>query len=343
MHTQILPATQAAIGETSLAEAARILKGGGIVALPTETVYGLAASALDERAVAKIFAAKGRPQDNPLIVHIAQPSMLDALAREVPKSAWQLAAAFWPGPLTMVLKKKQCVPDIVSAGLDTVGIRLPDHPVMRAVIERSQTPLAAPSANRSGAPSPTCANDCIEDLSGRVDAIVDGGACPVGVESTVVSLVGDTPRLLRPGAVTIEDLERVLGPVELDSAVTGEADPCNEASAPGMKYRHYAPEATVRLLLGDSEKFCKYVNEHAGPGVMALCFMGEEQKLLPPALSLGDEQDFDTIARRLFGALRELDRKGAKTVYAHCPPPTGVGLAIYNRLIRAAAFDVITL
>ena len=217
-----------------------ILRRGGIVALPTETVYGLAANALDERAVAKIFAAKGRPQDNPLIVHISDLVMIEELVTAFPEGARRLAGHFWPGPLTMVLPKSDKIPAATSAGLDTVGIRMPSGEIIRRVIEESGLPLAAPSANRSGRPSTTSARHCIEDLWGRVDAIVDGGECEVGVESTVVSLAGATPRLLRPGAVTYEQLCAVLGEVEMDQAVRGQADPESRVSAPGMKYRHYA-------------------------------------------------------------------------------------------------------
>ncbi|PWM35462.1 MAG: threonylcarbamoyl-AMP synthase [Clostridiales bacterium] len=320
-----------------------ILRRGGIVALPTETVYGLAANALDERAVAKIFAAKGRPQDNPLIVHISDLAMIEELVTAFPEGARRLAGHFWPGPLTMVLPKSDKIPAATSAGLDTVGIRMPSGEIIRRVIEESGLPLAAPSANRSGRPSTTSARHCIEDLWGRVDAIVDGGECEVGVESTVVSLAGATPRLLRPGAVTYEQLCAVLGEVEMDQAVRGQADPESRVSAPGMKYRHYAPKAKVRLLLGGGKEFSDYVNARAGEGTYALCFAGEEGALSVPAIVLGKESEPLTIAHRLFSALRELDEKGAGTVFAHCPAPQGVGLAVYNRMVRAAAFDVIKL
>lgn len=324
-----------------LAEVCGIIKSGGIVALPTETVYGLAANALCVRAVEKIFLAKGRPQDNPLIVHIADISELPRLARTIPDEATALAEAFWPGPLTMVLEKSAAVPDITRASLDSVGIRMPSHSVIREIIRAGGTPLAAPSANISGRPSPTTARDCADDLSGRIDAIVDGGACSVGVESTVLSLCGASPRILRPGAITPADIERVLGArIELDSAVMGRSAP-GAASSPGMKYKHYAPAARVLLVLGDKNSFCEYVNSRAESGVMALCMCGEEQNLNVPSLELGTAPE--QIARALFSALRETDRKGAKTVYAHCPEPDGVGLAVYNRLQRAAAFEVIEL
>lgn len=339
----MIPIDERILEEDAIDRVCDILRQGGIVALPTETVYGLAADALNPAAVRKIFAAKGRPADNPLIVHIAGPDQLRQLAREIPESARMLAARFWPGPLTMVLKKSSAIPDITSAGLDTVGIRMPSHPVMRAIIEKSGLPLAAPSANRSGSPSTTSAQHCIDDLSGRVDAIVLSSDCAVGVESTVISLCGEHPRLLRPGGITREQLEEAIGPIALDEAVLGQAAPESRVSAPGMKYRHYAPKARVQMLIGPSEKFLGYVRAHAGPGAAALCFVGEEQGLPVPAAALGTPEDPAPMAQGLFAALRDFDRKGVQTVYAHCPPPTGVGLAVYNRLIRAAAFDVVEL
>lgn len=343
METRMIPIDERTLDADAIGRVCTILKGGGIVALPTETVYGLAADALNAEAVLKIFAAKGRPADNPLIVHIAEISMLEKLAMEIPPAAYRLAGRFWPGPLTMVLKKNSCIPDATSAGLETVGIRMPSHPVIRAVIEQSGLPLAAPSANRSGSPSTTSAQHCIDDLSGRVDAIVLSGDCTVGVESTVLSLAGERPRLLRPGGVTREELEEVLGPVELDEAVLSRADPHSRVSAPGMKYRHYAPKARVQLLQGNTGQYQDYVNAHAGPGVAALCFHGEEKGLTVLAAALGTPENPAQMAQGLFAALRDFDGKGVQTVYAHCPPPKGVGLAVYNRLIRAAAFDLVKL
>lgn len=343
METCMIPIDEHTLEADAIDKVSAILKGGGIAALPTETVYGLAADALNAAAVLKIFAAKGRPADNPLIVHIAGLSMLEQLAKDIPPQAYRLAERFWPGPLTMVLKKNSCIPDATSAGLETVGIRMPSHPVIRAVIEYSGLPLAAPSANRSGSPSTTTAQHCIDDLYGRVDAIVVSGDCPVGVESTVLSLAGERPRLLRPGGVTREDLVEVLGPIELDEAVLGRADPQSRVSAPGMKYRHYAPKARVQLLLGSAGRYQEYVNAHAGPGVAALCFRGEEQGLLVAACALGTPENPAQMAQGLFAALRDFDGKGVQTVYAHCPSPEGVGLAVYNRLIRAAAFDLVKL
>lgn len=341
MKTEHIPIDEKNIDPAAVRRAAQILKDGGVVAVPTETVYGLAADAMNEDAVRRIFAAKDRPADNPLIVHITRWEMLDGLVEDIPEAARRLAERFWPGPLTMVLKKGSRVPDVTSAGLPSVGIRMPSHPVIRAIIDESGLPLAAPSANRSGRPSTTTAQHCIDDLDGRVDAIVCSGECSVGVESTVLSLVTDPPRLLRPGAVTPEQLCEVIGEIELDPAVTGPADVNSRVSAPGMKYRHYAPLARVQLVRASAEAFAAYVNERADEGTAALCFAGEEHLLHVPAQLLGSNEN--EAAHVLFAALREFDRKGVQTVYVHCPDPTGVGLAVFNRLQRAAAFDVIEL
>lgn len=318
--------------------AGEILREGGLVAIPTETVYGLAADALNGAAVKKIFAAKGRPADNPLIVHISGLSQLAPLVKEIPEAARKLADAFWPGPLTIILEKSELVPRETSGGLDTVAVRMPRHPAARAVIEAAGVPLAAPSANLSGRPSPTAFAHVREDLNGRVDALLDGGPCDVGVESTVVSLAGGVPRVLRPGGVTIPQLEAVLGRVELDPAVLHRLQEGAKASSPGMKYKHYAPKAEVALVDASPEEFAAYVNERKGG--WALCFEEDLPFLEGPAISLGSRYDGGGQARRLFGALLELDEKGAQTAFAHCPSRSGVGLAVYNRLLRAAGFRV---
>ena len=323
--------------------AARILKDGGLVGMPTETVYGLAANALDGKAAARIFAAKGRPMDNPLIVHISEFSQIDRLVREVPDSAKKLAERFWPGPMTMVLPKSNLIPDEVSAGLDTVGIRFPSHPVARALISAAGLPIAAPSANTSGRPSPTTAEHVMHDLAGKIEAVLDGGACGVGVESTVLTLATDPPRLLRPGGVTLEQLRSVLGEVEMDDAVLNPLAEGVSAASPGMKYKHYSPKANVIILDGGFEAYKSYVNRHNTEGTAALCYDGEEAELSVPAVCYGGEDDDSQKARELFEALRRLDEMHAKTVYARCPEPKGVGLAVYNRLIRAAGFEVLHL
>lgn len=340
MQTQLLQADVAG----SVEAAAAILRNGGLVGIPTETVYGLAANALNGSAVAKIFVAKGRPMDNPLIVHISHFDQIYGLVREVPDAAKQLAEHFWPGPMTIILPKSARIPDEVSAGLDTVAVRFPSHPVARAVIDAAGVPLAAPSANLSGHPSPTTAAHVMNDMDGRIEAVLDGGTCSVGVESTVVTLAEQPPRLLRPGGITLEQLRSVLGWVEMDDAVLRPLADGKRASSPGMKYKHYSPKANVIIMGGSLEHYIDYVNAHMGDGVAALCYDGEDASLRVPAICYGGESDCSEQARELFDALRELDEQlHAKTVYARCPEPEGVGLAVYNRLIRAAGFEVINI
>ncbi len=326
-----------------LEQAASLLRDGELVAIPTETVYGLAADAENGPAVARIFAAKGRPMDNPLIVHIADLETLPRLVAEIPETAIKLADAYWPGPLTMIFPKGPRIPDEVSAGLSTVAVRMPSHPVARTLIRASGRSLAAPSANRSGSPSPTTAAHVLADLEGRIAAVVDGGECSVGVESTVVLMTGDRPRLLRPGGVTVEMLERVAGPVEIDPAVTSRLAEGAEAASPGMKYKHYAPKARVVIVKGSPAAYAAYVNDRAGEGSAALCFDEDRESLRVPCVSYGGRMDPAAQARCLFGALRELDRRGYALVYAACPGEDGMGLAVYNRLLRAAGFEVVEL
>lgn len=343
METKILKVQSIFQNPDELQTAADILAKGGLVAFPTETVYGLGANGLNEDAVRSIFAAKGRPSDNPLILHICDTEQLPQLAREIPDEAIKLALEFWPGPLTMVLPKTDRVPDAVSGGLDTVAIRFPNNLIAREIIRRSGKPIAAPSANLSGSPSPTTAQHCIDDLMGRVDAIVDGGSCGVGLESTVISLATEVPTVLRPGGITVEQLRAVLGEVQVDPAVTEPMKDGQKAASPGMKYKHYAPKAKVILLDGDSGAFANYVNTHKNDGVFALCFSEDVPALEVPVICYGGKDDADEQAHALFDALRRLDDEGAKEVYAHCPAKDGVGLAVYNRLLRAAAFQVISL
>lgn len=315
-----------------------ILRAGGLAAIPTETVYGLAANALDGPAVKRIFAAKGRPSDNPLIVHICRFDQLAPLVREVPEAAEKLAKAFWPGPLTMILPKSALVPEEVSGGLDTVAVRFPSHPAAQAVIRAAGVPLAAPSANLSGRPSPTTFAHVKADLTGRVEALLDGGDCQVGVESTVITLAEEPPRLLRPGGITLGQLQAVLGRVEVDPAVLHRLEEGKKAASPGMKYKHYAPKADVVLVDASPEEYSNYVNQK--DGCHALCFEEDRSFLQRPFLSYGSRYDSKIQAQRLFSALHELDLLGAEKVYAHLPSKRGVGLAVYNRLIRAAGFQV---
>ena len=339
MHTCLKQA-----GAASVAEAARLLRAGEVVGIPTETVYGLAANALSDEAVPKIFAAKGRPQDNPLISHIASLDMLPMVVREVPGAAYRLAEAFWPGPLTMVMPRGPEVSDVTCAGLDTVGVRMPSHPVVQQVIKASGVAFAAPSANLSGKPSPTNAPDTLADMDGRLPLILDGGESNVGVESTVVAVTGEHPMLLRPGYITKEQMEAVLGeevlvsPAILEKLKDGEV-----ARSPGMKYKHYAPKAQVTILRGDFAKYKEFIKQHTEPGVWALCFDGEGAQMGVPFIEYGKNHDGVTQAHHLFTALRDLDKHGAQVVYARCPEQDGVSMAVYNRLIRAAAFRVVEL
>ncbi len=323
-------------------QAAAIIRKGGLVAMPTETVYGLAADALNGQAVANIFRAKGRPMDNPLIVHIAAAEQIMPLVRYFPPKAQKLAEMFWPGPLTMILPKADIIPEEVSAGLDTVAVRCPANETARRLIQLS-APLAAPSANLSGSPSPTTAAHVWQDMNGRIDAILDGGDCQVGVESTVVTLATEPPRLLRPGGVTLEQLREVLEDVVLDDAVLHPLAKGQQAASPGMKYKHYAPKANVILLEGSEAAFLQYVNAHADDKTAVLCYEEEQTELSLPYLVLGKAADYREQANRLFALLRQADERGYTTLYAHCPPTEGVGLAVYNRIIRAAGFEVISL
>lgn len=326
--------------------AVKILQNGGIVGIPTETVYGLAADALNGEAVAKIFKAKNRPMDNPLIVHISEFSDIQRynLAKEVPETARLLAEHFWPGPLTIIVKRTEVIPKEVSAGLDTVAIRMPSHRLANELIKKADTPLAAPSANLSGSPSPTLANHVLKDLRGKIDAVVDGGESEVGVESTVVTLVTDVPRVLRPGGITVEQLKEVLGEVEVDKAVINGLENDAVASSPGMKYKHYAPKANVVLLKGSDDEYINYVNKNASNNVAALCCDEDVNLLNVKTYSLGRRNDYVTQAHNLFDELRKIDDDAfAEIVYSRLPSIDGVGLALYNRLIRAAAFEVIDL
>lgn len=343
MQTEILPALTGGneLNKESIDSAAALLRVGEVVGIPTETVYGLAANAFDEKAVAKIFKAKGRPQDNPLIVHISAFEEIRELVSAVPEAAKKLADAFWPGPLTIILPKSSRIPDAVSAGLPSVAVRMPSHSVARAVIARAGVPLAAPSANLSGSPSPTNAKTVFDDMQGRIPLILDGGGSRVGVESTVITLCTEVPRVLRPGGVTVEQLRAVLGAVEVDDAVLHQLKAGEKAASPGMKYKHYAPRADITIVRGSLAQFRQYVAEQAADAFV-LCFAGEE-RYFPHAVPYGAAESDSEQANRLFDALRELDALGAKTVYARCPSLDGVGLAVYNRLIRAAGFHLIDL
>ncbi len=320
--------------------AARLLNNGKTVAIPTETVYGLAASAFDDNAIKNVFIAKGRPQDNPLIVHISDMEMLNLVAVDIPDIAYRLADAFWPGPFTMILKKSPKIANSVSAGLDTVAVRMPSDKTAHDIIKKSNIPLAAPSANISGRPSPTTAKHVIYDLNGKVDGIVIGNDCEVGVESTVISLI-DKPKILRPGRVTYEMLKEIIPEIKIDNAVlTMPADNARVAS-PGMKYKHYAPSTDAYLICGSTDKYCEYVNLHSD--ALALCFKEDADKINIKHLTYGSAKDETTLAKNVFTSLREADEFGCDKILIHAPSKSGVGLAVYNRLIRAAGFRVIEL
>ena len=339
IKTVLRPADEAGIDQ-----AAQLLRRGEIFALPTETVYGIASDARQGAAVRKIFEAKGRPQDNPLIVHVAGPEMLPGLVAEVPERAQLLISAFCPGPLTIIMPRGPEVADECCAGLDTVGIRMPSHPVAREVIRRSGCAFAAPSANLSGRPSPTNAQDVLADMDGRLPLILDGGECAVGVESTVVSVVGPKPTLFRPGHITLEDLERALGEeVEVSAAILEKLPEGAVVRSPGMKYKHYAPKADITILDGSFEQFRAYVQAHADQNPGCLCFTGEASQLGVPCVEYGREGDGADQAKHLFRSLRALDEQGDGVVYARCPGRDGLSMAVYNRLVRAAAFRVVQL
>lgn len=329
--------------ESELNEAAKIIKNGGLVVMPTETVYGLAADALNASAIKKIFKVKGRPADNPLIVHISHIDELAPLVSKIPTEAKILADKFWPGPLTMILPKSEKVPYEVTAGLDTVAIRMPSLHITKKFIEKCETPLAAPSANLSGKPSPTSCAHVIADLKGKVKAIIDGGNCEYGVESTVITLATTTPKLLRPGGITLEQLQQAIGHVDVDEAVLNKLGANAIASSPGMKYKHYAPNTKVIMINGSSKNFIQYVNKQSSENILALCFDEEVKDITTQTISYGSVHDQKQQAAKLFDALRETDSMQVKCVYAHAPTPSGIGLATYNRLIRAAGFEVVDL
>lgn len=323
-------------------DAAAILRRGGLLGIPTETVYGLGADALNEDAVSRIFLAKGRPQDNPLIIHVPDASWLERYCRDVPPAAYRLAERFWPGPLTMILPRRDIVPLQTTGGLETVGIRCPNHPVTLAIIEAAGIPIAAPSGNTSGRPSPTTAAHMIEDMDGRIDGIVDGGPCTVGVESTIIDLTVTPPRLLRPGGLPLESLRQVLGEVAVDKAVTGLLAAGERPRAPGMKYRHYAPHAPVTVVTGEPERSARRIQGLLSDTAGVICF-DEYAPLFPGHIihKLGPAADKSAQARHVFDALRTFDGTDVTEIFAQCPDDGGLGLAVANRLKKAAGFHLI--
>ncbi len=339
METKLFTAP---LSDSDLDRAAEIIRGGGLLGIPTETVYGLGADALNEEACLHIFEAKGRPQDNPLIIHVPDESWLPKYCRDIPPAAYALARAFWPGPLTMILPRREVVPLRTTGGLDTVGVRCPSHPLTLEIIRRAGVPIAAPSGNTSGRPSPTTAEHMVEDMWGKIDGIVDGGPCGVGVESTIIDLTCQPPRLLRPGGLPLEDLEAVLGQVDLDKAVISRLADGERPKAPGMKYRHYAPKAPVTVVTGDPAKSAAYMTAHLSPASGVICFH-EFTGLFAGHIvhDLGPAADKAEQARRVFDALRAFDGTDVPCIWAQCPDSGGLGLAVGNRLKKAAGFHVI--
>lgn len=337
MKTKILKANK-----KSIDLACELLKKGEVVGVPTETVYGLAGDSTSSSAIKKIFEAKGRPADNPLIVHIASLDMLDGIVREFNEDAGKLASAFWPGPLTIIMPKGKKICNETSAGLDSVGVRMPSNEIARAIISKSGVAFSAPSANLSGKPSPTTAKDVYVDMKGRIPLIIDGGDCDAGLESTVISVLENVPVILRPGIITKEDIEKVLNKeVLLAKEVTAGVTDESKVLSPGMKYKHYAPNAKVTIIKSSLEDFINFINNHKTENTFAMCFDGEEKLMPVPAMSYGSISDPKSQAHNLFSILRELDETDAEQVFVRCPDMTGISLAVYNRLIRSAGFNII--
>ncbi len=348
METRMVVLNRENLQEEQFAEAANLLQNGELVAFPTETVYGLGGNALDPTASAKIYAAKGRPSDNPLIVHICDTDALTVLARDIPDSAWLLAKKFWPGPMTMILKKQDIVPEETTGGLDTVAIRMPSDPIAAMMIHVSGLYIAAPSANASGRPSTTKASHVYEDLNGRIPMILDGGAVKIGLESTIIDLTGEKPLILRPGYITLEDIRELLPDVAYDPAVLKRERNDNiVAKAPGMKYRHYAPKGDLTIFEGDMDAVKNKVRECATEkqkeGYRVAILASAETKDYYDGLytlCVGDRDDEEGIAANLFDTLREFDHMGAEFIYGECFKTDGVGQAIMNRLIKAAGYHI---
>ena len=332
------------IDKNELKKQAKLLSEGETVIFPTETVYGLGANALDEDAVIKIYEAKGRPSDNPLIVHICEKCEVYNLAKDVSEKAELIMDEFWPGPITIILNKKDIVPYRTSGGLDTVAIRMPSHPIAREIIKQSGVPVAAPSANISGRPSPTKANHVYEEMNGRVSGIVLGDDCNYGLESTVLDMTGDTPMILRPGSITKEDLESVVGQVTIDPSLANKEDN-KKAKAPGMKYTHYSPDAEVYIVSGETNKVIDkinklvYENELNGLKTGIMCLDENKDKYKGEVISLGN--NLEEVGSNLFDTLREMDKRNIDIVYSEEFPNIGVGQAIMNRLLKSAGYKII--
>ncbi|MGE4282146.1 MAG: L-threonylcarbamoyladenylate synthase [Clostridia bacterium] len=348
LKTEILKINELELEMDKIEYAAKVLRDNGTVAFPTETVYGLGANALNEQAIHKIFKAKGRPADNPLIIHIASLEEIYRLIQGTSSSLDKLAEAFWPGPLTIVMKKSIIVPQMITAGLDTVAVRFPAHPLACSLIEAAGIPIAAPSANTSGKPSPTIAQHVIDDLYGKVDVIIDGGPAQVGLESTVVDISEEVPILLRPGGITVEQLRKVLGEIHVEAAGIKQSLDSTIPRSPGMKYKHYAPNARVIIIEGNQDTAVEVINQMSQEertkglktGIMAL----DETALLYNAdyvLSVGSEKYPQSIAANLFCTLRRFDELGVDIIYVQSVSDQGIGMAITNRLNKAAGYNII--
>lgn len=334
--------------EAIYSKASEILRSGGLVAFPTETVYGLGANALDSQASAKVYAAKGRPSDNPLIIHISDISALDILSVDVNANALKLAKAFWPGPLTMILKKKDIVPDEITGGLNTVAIRMPSHPTAKHLLEKSGVYIAAPSANTSGRPSPTKAEHVIEDLNGKIDMIIRDDTVDIGIESTIIDLTEKIPTILRPGYITKEMLETVLGKVEMDKAIIEGSTTTAVPKAPGMKYKHYAPLADLTIIEGEESAVIAKINSIAKERItqgFKVGIMATDESIeryhYGEIRSVGTRRDETTVAKHLYSILREFDELGVDYILAEGFSRENVGQAVMNRLIKAAGHNII--
>ena len=349
MRTELLKIDRENFTDADLAKAGEIIRNGGLVAFPTETVYGLGGNAFDPEAASKIYSAKGRPSDNPLIVHIWNMDGLTDVVNEIPEAASKLAEKFWPGPMTLVMNKKSSVPDRTTGSLDTVAVRMPVDEIARALIRVSGVPIAAPSANRSGRPSTTTAAHCVEDLDGRIEMIIDGGPVDIGLESTIVDVTGDIPMLLRPGAITLEMLRGTLGRVDIDPAIIGPVSEDVKPKAPGMKYRHYAPKAGLTIVMGKPGDVQNKINGLAAADMAA----GRKVGIIATAESrnayhnqtalkiMGLRNDESTIAHNLFAILREFDDTGVDVIYSEGFEDSGIGRAIMNRLRKAAGYNIL--
>ena len=348
MNTKIIRIDKEKELEPQLLEAAEVIRNGGLVGIPTETVYGLGANALDETASAKIYAAKGRPSDNPLIAHISCMEELPALVSEIPEAGRKLAEKYWPGPLTMVFPKSEIVPYGTTGGLDTVAVRMPSDPIANCLIRLAKVPVAAPSANISGRPSPTKVEHVIEDMSGKIEMIIDGGDVGIGLESTIVDVSGEIPVLLRPGAITVEMLRETLGQVEVDPALEGPLSADVKPKAPGMKYRHYAPKAELTLVEGDMEMVIKYINREAkaaldaGKKVGIICTEESRSFYEMGILGvIGSREHEETVAHNLFAVLRDFDDRQVDCIFSESFSKDQLGQAIMNRLCKAAGYHIV--